>query len=102
VCNGKLKEFIISPADFGIKEQALSAIQGDTPDYNVNAITKVFSGQGKLAHTHAIAMNAASLLWLHNTERSLEQHFIVVMDAISNKLPMQTIEHAARISRGTV
>lgn len=100
VHNGKVSEFSISPADFGIQEQPLEAIKGDTPQFNVEVITNVFNGEGEQAHTHAIAMNAASLLWLHNTEQSLETHFTTVMDAISNKLPMYTIEHAARISQG--
>lgn len=100
VHKGKLHEFTISPADFGIQEQPLAAIEGDTPEYNVKAIRQVFNGQGEQAHTHAIAMNAASLLWLHSTDKPLKTHFSTVMNAISNKLPMHTIEHAARISRG--
>lgn len=100
VHNNKLTELTISPADFGIQEHPLAAIKGDTPDHNVKAISKVFNGVGEQAHTHAIAINAASLLWLHNSEKSLKTHFNTVMNAISNKLPMNTIEHAARISQG--
>jgi anthranilate phosphoribosyltransferase len=100
VHNGELKAFTLSPADFGIQEAPLSAIKGDTPEFNVNAITQVFNGQGELAHTHAIAINAAALLWLHNGEASFKAHFDTVMDAISNKRPMDTIKHAARISQG--
>lgn len=100
VHNGELKEFTVSPSDFGIKERPLSAIVGGTPENNVNVITKVFKGEGDEAHAHAIAMNAACLLWLHNNETSLESHFTTAMDAIAKQLPMHTIEHAARISQG--
>jgi anthranilate phosphoribosyltransferase len=100
VNNGKLEHISLSPSDYGISEMPLSAIEGDTPDYNVQAITKVFKGQGETAHTHAIAMNAASLLWLHDTSLSLKTHFNTVMQAISEQKPMHTISHAARISQG--
>jgi anthranilate phosphoribosyltransferase len=100
VHNGKLKEFTISPSDFGISEMPLIAIKGDTPEYNVKAIRKVFNGEGETAHTHAIAINAASLLWLHNTDISFKAHFDTVMQAIAQKRPMHTITQAAHISQG--
>lgn len=100
VHNGKLSEFTISPSDFGINEMPLSAIRGDTPQYNVNAINNVFQGKGETAHTHAIAINAASLLWLNNTQQSFKTHFDTVMQSIAQQQPMHTISHAARISQG--
>ncbi|MFT6267300.1 MAG: anthranilate phosphoribosyltransferase [Alphaproteobacteria bacterium] len=100
VHNGKLSEFTISPSDFGISEMPLSAIKGDTPQFNVNAIRKVFNGEGETAHSNAIAINAASLLWLNNTLQSFETHYDTVMQSIVLKQPMHTISHAARISQG--
>lgn len=100
VHDGKLTEMTLSPSDFGINEMPLDAIKGDTPEYNVEAITKVFRGEGEVAHSHAIAMNAASLLWLHNTQVSFKNHFATVMQAMSEQKPMQTITHAAKISQG--
>ncbi len=100
VHNGKLSEIDLSPSDFGINEQPLSRIEGDSPEYNVNAIKAVFNGRGDDAHTHAIAINAASLLWLHDTEQSLKSHFDTVMQSIALGKPMQTIEQAAQISKG--
>ncbi len=100
VHNGKLEPITIHPTDFGISEQPLTAIQGDTPEYNVKAISKVFQGSGELAHTHAIAINAATLLFLHDNSTSLSSHFDTVMNSISDSSPMRTIEHAAQISQG--
>lgn len=100
VHNGKLKPLTLSPANFGIKEQALEAIQGDTPEFNVAAIKKVFSGQGDLAHTHAIAINAATLYWLHNLDMPLSECFEVVMQAIAQGKPLNTISLVAKLSQG--
>ena len=97
---GKIEKMVLTPADFGFSESPLSAIAGDTPEYNVNAIEKVFTANGEQAHVNAIAMNAAALLWLHNPQSSLIQHTQTVLDAIENSLPKQTIERAAKISQG--
>lgn len=100
VHNGKLEPITIHPTDFGISEKPIESIQGDTPEYNTKAITKVFQGKGDAAHTHAIAINAATLLFLHDTSTSLSSHFDTVMDSITNGKPMQTIKQAAQISQG--
>jgi anthranilate phosphoribosyltransferase len=100
VKDGKLTSYTLSPADFGISEMPLDKIKGGAPDQNVNAISKVFKGEGETAHTHAIAMNAASLLWLHDSVSSLQTHFDTVMQAISEQKPIHTISQAARISQG--
>lgn len=102
VHNGELNKLEIHPQDFGITPLSLNSIKGDTPEYNVEAIKKVFCGNGELAHTHAIAMNAASLLWLHNPSSSLKAQFDIVMESISQGKPMHTIEQAASISQGAV
>jgi anthranilate phosphoribosyltransferase len=104
VHNGQLIPLTITPQDFGVQEAPLSAIKGDSPQYNVSAIKQVFSGQGQPAHTHAIAINAASLIWLHEQDKpealSLKQCFDLAMSAIEQSKPLHTIELAAQISQG--
>jgi len=98
--NGELSELSLSPANFGIETQPLKAIEGDTPEFNVAAIEKVLSGNGELAHTHAIAVNAAALYWLHHSQLTLTECFDVVMASIEQGKPLQTICKAAQISQG--
>jgi anthranilate phosphoribosyltransferase len=104
VSKNGLQTLQISPDDFGIAKAPLEAIKGDTPQYNVEAIRKVFGGKGEMAHTHAIAMNAAALLWLHkqnvDAATTLANCFETAMDSIAKGKPLQTIEHAAQISQG--
>ena len=100
VHNNELRKMTITPSDFGISPQDLDDIKGDTPEFNVSAIKAVFNGKGKLAHMHAIGINAATLLWLHDPELSLREHFKTVLDAINDAAPMRTMELAASISQG--
>lgn len=105
VHKGNLQSITIEPKDFGVLEAPLSAIKGDSPEFNVRAIAKVFSGKGEQAHTHAIAINAASLIWLHEQDKqepmNLKECFDITMNAIDQGKPLQTIQLAAKISQGS-
>lgn len=100
VQGGKITSINITPADFGLAESPLSAIEGGEPSFNVAAIQKVFAGKGDSAHVNAIAMNAAALLWLHEPEKSFAAHASIALDAIAKALPLDTITKAARLSQG--
>jgi anthranilate phosphoribosyltransferase len=87
---------------FGAKDAPISAIQGGEPNENVDAIAAVLSGNGKPAHKDAIAVNAAALVWINDSQRSLKSCFEQVMDTINSGKAMSTIELASKISRGEV
>ncbi len=95
---GEANYMHISPEDFGIKPAPLEAIQGDSPEYNVDAIAQVFEGKGKEAHVNAIAMNAACLLFVNQYQTTLTKCFEQVMDTIASGQAMKTISLAARLS----
>lgn len=90
----------LSPQVFGISEQPLDAIKGASPEHNVNVIKQVFAGKGDTAHTHAIAINAATLYHLHHPDTALSGCFNIVMDAIEQGKPLETIQKAVEISQG--
>ncbi|MDT0594597.1 anthranilate phosphoribosyltransferase [Glaciecola petra] len=100
VHGGKITSIDFSPADFGLAESPLSAIEGGEPSFNVAAIQKVFAGKGDSAHVNAIAMNAAALLWLHQPDKSFAAHTSIILDAIAKAMPLDTISKAATLSQG--
>lgn len=100
VRDGKVEAFELSPSDFGAKEYPLSAIEGGSPEQNVEAIKNVFTGKGEPAHTLAIGINAAALLYLHDDSIGLNQHLDTVMESMASSKPMQTITQCAAISQG--
>lgn len=89
----------VSPADFGLSSYPLHAIEGGEPEQNRGLIADVFNGNGAVAHTAAIAMNAAALIRLNGLASTYAQACDMAMAAIEAGKPMQTIEAAARISQ---
>jgi len=99
VHKGSIKVLNVNASDFGASTAPIAAIAGGEPQFNVDAITDVLSGNGKTAHTEAIAVNAATLLWVNEPNRTFSACFEQAMAVIASGSPMQCIELAAKISQ---
>ncbi|NAW67918.1 anthranilate phosphoribosyltransferase [Vibrio sp. V27_P1S3P104] len=66
--DGKIIEYTLTPADFGLNTYPLNAIQGGTPQENRAIITNILTGKGTPAQMSAVAINVALLLRLFGFE----------------------------------
>lgn len=98
VNNGEITKSEVSPADFGLSNYSLDAIEGGEPEQNRALIANVFNGQGTPAHTAAIAMNAAALIKLNDMADTYKEACDMAMASIEAGKPMQTIKMAAKLS----
>jgi anthranilate phosphoribosyltransferase len=100
--NGQeLNEFSLSPADFGLQEYPLSAIQGGEPEENKTLIELVLAGKGQAAHQAAVAMNAGALLKLCGLAENYKHGAALAIEAMQNELPLATIKQSAALSQST-
>jgi anthranilate phosphoribosyltransferase len=97
VDHGKITSIEVTPQDFGLTQYPLKDIEGGLPEDNKAFIADVFNGEGKVAHTAAIAMNAASLIKLNGLATSFKEACDIAMTAIEQGKPMATIEKAAAL-----
>ncbi|PJC87881.1 anthranilate phosphoribosyltransferase [Vibrio sp. HA2012] len=79
IINGEIREYTLTPADFGVNVHPLEAIQGGNPDENREIITHILTGKGSEAQVAAVAVNVALLLRLFghedlkaNTQKAIE------------------------------
>ncbi|KLV09061.1 anthranilate phosphoribosyltransferase [Photobacterium aquae] len=68
IVNGKIREYILTPADFGVESYPLAAIKGGEPEENRAIITNILTGSGTPAQNAAVAVNVALLLRLFGQE----------------------------------
>ncbi|MFT4938189.1 MAG: anthranilate phosphoribosyltransferase [Paraglaciecola sp.] len=100
--NGQqLSEYSLCPADFGLDEYPLSAIQGGEPEENKLLIEQVLTGNGQAAHQAAVAMNAGALLKLCGLADSFKHGAALAIEAMQNKLPLATIKQSSALSQST-
>ncbi|GAC14693.1 anthranilate phosphoribosyltransferase [Aliiglaciecola lipolytica] len=97
--NGTITEYTLSPADFGLQEYSLESIKGGEPEENKTLIEAVLSGQGKVAHQSAVALNAGALLKLTGIATTYQQGAQLAIDAMQSKQALATILSAAKISQ---
>lgn len=68
IINGEIKEYTLTPEDFGVQTHPLEAIKGGDPEENRAIITKILNGEGTEAQVSAVAVNVALLLRLFGQE----------------------------------
>ncbi|MBL4830628.1 MAG: anthranilate phosphoribosyltransferase, partial [Aliivibrio sp.] len=68
IINGKIIEYTLTPADFGLQTYPLSAIKGGDPQENRAIIERILTGKGTDAQAGAVAVNVALLLKLFGNE----------------------------------
>ncbi|MGF1679841.1 anthranilate phosphoribosyltransferase [Photobacterium minamisatsumaniensis] len=68
IIDGEIKEYTLTPADFGLNTHPLEAIKGGEPEENRQIITDILTGKGTEAQVGAVAVNVALLLRLFGYE----------------------------------
>lgn len=77
--DGKITEYDLSPADFGLSEVPLEALFGGKPEENAAAFVRVLKGEETEQVINTVAANAGALFYLSQQSPSLKQG---VQDAI--------------------
>ncbi|PSW18361.1 anthranilate phosphoribosyltransferase [Photobacterium sanctipauli] len=68
IIDGEIKEYTLTPADFGLNTHPLDTIKGGEPEENRQIITDILTGKGTEAQVGAVAVNVALLLRLFGNE----------------------------------
>ncbi|WAJ71001.1 anthranilate phosphoribosyltransferase [Catenovulum adriaticum] len=98
--NGDIKEYVLSPADFGVEQAQLVDIKGGTPDENKNICLDMLSGKGKQAHLNAVAINVSALLVMANLATDFKQGAQQALDAMASGKALATLKLFAEHSNG--
>ncbi len=96
--SGKLTERIITPEDFGLSRYTLEDIKGGTPKENADIIKAILSGNGLPAHSSAVIINCAALLYLYGKADSLAQAASLASEVLFSGKGLKTLEHMIDIS----
>ncbi|MCW8091405.1 anthranilate phosphoribosyltransferase [Alteromonas sp. ASW11-130] len=100
--HGDVRRLTVTPADFGLSEHPISAIEGGEPADNYKMIKAALAGEGKEAHRAAIAMNCAALLKLTDTVSSFQQGTELALSVMQNGKALEILERVASLSQQQV
>ncbi|QBY05333.1 anthranilate phosphoribosyltransferase [Thalassotalea sp. HSM 43] len=96
----QITQHIVSPSDFGLATHPLEQIKGGTPEENATYSMAILEGHGAPAHTAAVIINAAALLYLAGKADDLQQAAEKVTEIIGQGLPAKTLKALVEVSNG--
>jgi len=89
--DGKIKEDILTPEDFGLKRAALQDITGGTPEENAKALRGVLEGKPS-AYRDIVLANAAAAIVVAGKEKTLEDAVWCAAHALDNGKALEVLE----------
>ena len=81
--DNKIKEYNISPSNFGLKESSLKTIFAKDPEESLLRVNEAFSGE-RSAIQDMIALNAGSALYVAGSVRSIDEGVELAFDLMNN------------------
>lgn len=91
---GKITQYTLTPADFGLATYPLHAIKGGNPQQNKEIITRVLQGKGTDAQHSVVAANVALLLRVFGHE-DLKENALKAQKVMKSGKPYELIRQLA-------
>lgn len=95
---GQIREYTLTPEDFGLHHYPLDAIRGGEPDENRRISENILQGQGSAAQNAAIALNLAPLLLMANRVGSLAEGAEQVLATLQSGKVLERVGRLAKLS----
>jgi len=97
--DGEIKEYRLTPADFGVPRYPVEAIFGGDAQQNRGIIENILQGQGSDAQQAAVAVNVSALLVLNGVVDNFKQGTKMALDMMLTGKPLQLMQQLAEQSQ---
>lgn len=97
--DGEIKEYILTPSDFGVEVYPVESIFGGTPEENKVIIEQILQGTGTDAQQAAVAVNTSALLVLNGFADNFKSGTRMALDAMNSGKPLQLVNKLAEMSQ---
>lgn len=96
--NGKMKDYIIKPEDFGIKRADKSELTGGNADDNALIIKNIFNGKEKGAKKDIVVLNSGLAFYTFGKTKSIQEGINLAENIIKSGLAADKLEKYIKIS----
>lgn len=96
---GEIKEYTLTPADFGVENYPIESIFGGTPEENKVIIEQILQGKGTDAQQAAVAVNTSALLVLNGFAEDFKAGTTMAVNAMNSGKPLQLVNKLAEMSQ---
>mgnify|MGYP003624639340 CR=1 FL=1 len=96
---GEIKEYTLTPEDFGVESYPLESIFGGTPEENKIIIEQILQGKGTDAQQAAVAINTSALLVINGFADDFKTGTKMAYEAMNSGKPLQLVNKLAEMSQ---
>lgn len=96
---GEIKEYSLTPEDFGVQRYPVEAIIGGCPSENKSIIEKILQGKGSDAQQAAVAINVSALLVLNGKADNFKDGTKQALGMMLTGKPLQLLNALAELSQ---
>lgn len=89
---GKVKEWSVTPEEFGFKPATAEELAGGTPDENARIIEKILRGEGSSGAAAAVIMNAAAAIYVSGRNLSMKKSAELAAAALKSGAGLLALE----------
>ena len=82
--NGEIREYELSPDDFGLPAFPQESVLGGNPEENRKITEAILRGNGSAAHNAAIAANVAPLLYMNGNVATLAEGAKLALETLAS------------------
>jgi len=97
--DGEIKEYTLTPSDFGVETYPIESIFGGTPEENKVITEQILQGKGTDAQQAAVAINTSALLVLNGLAENFKVGAEMALDAMNSGNPLQLVKKLAEMSQ---
>ncbi len=97
-CDGKIREFVIDPTEYGIKKVPLKAIIGGDAKDNAKILLDIFESNATDAQRDIVLINAAASLMIDGAARDMQDGFEMAREALRNNRAKKKLKQIIEIS----
>ncbi|MFA6991856.1 MAG: anthranilate phosphoribosyltransferase [Candidatus Gracilibacteria bacterium] len=96
--NGKIKNYTVSPEDFGIKKAKFEEIKGGDAKYNTEIAVSILKGKCETRHLDLVLINSALALKLTDKTKTLKDGYKMAMKAVKTGVCYEKFEQYKTLS----
>jgi len=97
--DGEIREYSLTPEDFGVQRYPVEAIIGGSPSENKIIIEKILQGTGSDAQQAAVAINVSALLVLNGKAENFKDGTKQALEMMLTGKPLQLLNALAELSQ---
>lgn len=97
--DGKVKTYVITPEQFGLKRACLKELQGGTGVENAEITKSILAGKEKGARRDIVLLNAGAALYVGQKAESIEEGISLAAETIDTGAAFKTLEKLVDLSK---